>query len=129
MTNVESAAVKLGNLPSTADQHEEILAGLAGERAHSRIFTAFGDSVRWTYNADGSMGDAPIYDLSDAISIEDALDFIRRGFTKTQHVDCFKPEYREHEAKMWDAAGLLIGTFGTVRKAQNYITQQIDLYR
>ncbi len=38
-----------------ADQHEEILAGLAGERAHSRIAQANGNPVRWTYNADGSM--------------------------------------------------------------------------
>ena len=75
------------------------------------------------------MGDAPVYELADAISIEDALDFIARGFTKAQHVECFREPYREHEAKMWDAAGLLIGTFGTVRKAQNYIAQQIDLYR
>lgn len=112
-----------------AEQHETLLAGLAGERAHSRIMTANGEDVRWTYNADGSMGAAPTYDLSDAISIDDALDFIARGFTKQQHVDCFSIQHREREAKMWETACLLVASFGTVRKAQNYIALQIDLYR
>lgn len=40
---------------ATKAQHEEILAGLAGERAHSRIAEASGRKVEWTYNADGSM--------------------------------------------------------------------------
>lgn len=38
-----------------AEQHETILAGLAGQRAHSRIAEANGQPVQWTYNADGSM--------------------------------------------------------------------------
>jgi YD repeat-containing protein len=38
-----------------ADQHETILAGLAGERAHSRISEANGRPVQWTYDANGSM--------------------------------------------------------------------------
>jgi len=38
-----------------AEQHEEILAGLAGECAHSRIADSNGRPVRWTYNEDGSM--------------------------------------------------------------------------
>jgi hypothetical protein len=112
-----------------ADQHETLLAGLAGEFPHSRIMTANGEHVRWTYKADGSMGDAPTYDLADALSIDDALDFIARGFTKQQHVGCFDLQHREHEAKMWDTACLLHGSFGSIRKAQNYIALQINLYR
>ena len=42
----------------TAEQHEAILAGLAGQRAHSRIAEASGRPVQWTYNVDGSM--APV---------------------------------------------------------------------
>lgn len=37
------------------DQHEEILAGLVGEVAHSRIRDSYWRPVAWTYNADGSM--------------------------------------------------------------------------
>jgi hypothetical protein len=38
-----------------AEQHEEILAGLGSERAHSRIAEANGRQVQWIYNGDGSM--------------------------------------------------------------------------
>jgi hypothetical protein len=44
----------------SAEHHEEILAGLAGEFAHSRIRTSSGVAVRWTYNADGSMDRAAL---------------------------------------------------------------------
>ncbi len=39
----------------TGEIHEEILAGLASERAHSRIRTAAGADVQWTYNGRGGM--------------------------------------------------------------------------
>ena len=41
-----------------AEQHETILAGLCGERAHSRIAQSNGRAVQWTYNGNGSM--APV---------------------------------------------------------------------
>jgi len=40
----------------TANQHEEILAGLAREVPHSRFRQANGVSCQWTYNGDGTMG-------------------------------------------------------------------------
>ena len=40
----------------TGEQHEEILAGLASERAHSRIREAnTGRAVQWTYDGHGGM--------------------------------------------------------------------------
>ncbi len=40
----------------TEQAHEEILAGLASERAHSRFREAnTGRAIQWTYNGDGSM--------------------------------------------------------------------------
>lgn len=39
----------------TALQHEEILAGLASERAHSRFMSANGQSIQWTYTGHRSM--------------------------------------------------------------------------
>lgn len=38
-----------------AQRHEEILAGLASERPHSRIRDARGNAIQWTYNGDGTM--------------------------------------------------------------------------
>lgn len=114
---------------TTAEQHEDILTALAGEFAHSRIAQTNGTAVRWTYNADGSMTATPMYELDDAVSIEDALDFIARGFTRQQHLECFRPEHFEREGRMYDEAVKLVGAFGTARKAQNYINGQIDLYR
>lgn len=40
---------------ATAEQHEEILAGLANERAHSRFYDANGQPVQWTYTGKGRM--------------------------------------------------------------------------
>jgi hypothetical protein len=40
---------------AVAEKHEEILAGLANERYHSRIADASGRAVRWTYNGNGTM--------------------------------------------------------------------------
>jgi hypothetical protein len=54
--NREAAAIASIHETMLAElAHEEILAGLAGERAHSRIRTAQGREIRWTYNSDGSM--------------------------------------------------------------------------
>lgn len=39
----------------TAEAHEEILAGLANERPHSRLRTAEGRPVQWTYDGHGRM--------------------------------------------------------------------------
>jgi len=47
-----------------AEQHEAILAGLAGERAHSRFIDSTGRDIQWTYNEDGSMADLPAYGLT-----------------------------------------------------------------
>jgi hypothetical protein len=38
-----------------AEQHETILADLAGERAHSRVAESNGRPVQWTYHTDGSI--------------------------------------------------------------------------
>ena len=73
--------------------------------------------------------ETPELELDEAIRIEGALDFIGRGFTKAQHVDCYKPQYRKQEARSWDAAVALVKRFGTVRKATNYANRQIELYR
>lgn len=41
---------------AAADQHEEILAGLASERPHSRIREAnTGRAIQWTYDGNGGM--------------------------------------------------------------------------
>lgn len=40
---------------NTAEAHEEILAGLASERPHSRTRTAEGRAVQWTYDGHGGM--------------------------------------------------------------------------
>lgn len=40
---------------ATGEAHEEILAGLASERPHSRIKTASGQPVQWTYDGHGGM--------------------------------------------------------------------------
>jgi hypothetical protein len=42
-----------------AETHEAILAGLAGEHAHSRFIDSTGREIRWTYNVDGSMAKVP----------------------------------------------------------------------
>lgn len=39
----------------TGEAHEEILAGLASERPHSRTHTAEGRAVQWTYDGRGGM--------------------------------------------------------------------------
>jgi hypothetical protein len=67
--------------------------------------------------------------LQEAVSIDDALDFIKRGFTKEQHLSCFKARHHEAEAKAWDVAQELVQRLGTVRKAQNYIGKEIDSHR
>ncbi len=46
---------ELADDEAVAWQHEEILAGLAKERAHSRIRQANGQPVQWTYSGTGSM--------------------------------------------------------------------------
>jgi len=38
-----------------AEAHEEILAGLAGEHAHSRLVDSTGRNIQWTYNTNGTM--------------------------------------------------------------------------
>lgn len=50
--------VQLPNLlidTDAVEQHEEILAGLANERYHSRVADASGRAVQWTYNGNGTM--------------------------------------------------------------------------
>ena len=53
---VDAMLARLVDEKKTAWQHEEILAGLGKERAHSRFRNAQGVDVRWVYNGDGTMG-------------------------------------------------------------------------
>lgn len=48
-------APPLSDEVACSEAHEEILAGLVGRVAHSRIKDAHNRPVAWTYNADGTM--------------------------------------------------------------------------
>lgn len=67
--------------------------------------------------------------LYDAIGMEDALDFMQRGFTKDQHVQCFDGKHQESEGETWDKAASLVAKLGTIRKAQKHVGRIIESHR
>lgn len=55
----------------------------------------------------------PVESMSDedmrfAIEAADVLDFMHRGFTREQHVACFKSDYQGQAAQDWDRVQELV---------------------
>lgn len=63
--------------------------------------------------------------LADLLRLEDAVDAHRRGWTRQQHVDCYKPVERRPAIAAYIVAARLIAQAGTARKAAGAIARAI----
>lgn len=68
-------------------------------------------------------------DLDELIGVEDALDFMKRGFFKRDHMLCYKAEFSDKAASEWEVALKFVEQFGTIKKAQNEIERRIEAHR
>jgi hypothetical protein len=59
--------------------------------------------------------------LDEAVRIEDALDSMKAGITRKEHVACVKPEFQGKETVAWYDAEQFVKQYGTIRKALNAI--------
>ena len=65
--------------------------------------------------------------LDELVGIEDALDFMKRGFTKLDHIMCYKPEYHLKAECDWNYALQFVIEYKTIRKATNEVARRLKL--